>query len=145
MITAHSRENYQVDIEAGQHHWRSDEPVESGGDDSGPSPYQMLLGSLAACKIITVNMYAERKGWPLTGVRANLSRRKVSGTEIGATGSGSGGPIDLIEVEILFEGDLDADQHKRLLEISERCPVHWSLTGQIHIRSGLAAVGVLGS
>lgn len=140
MVTAQSREKYQVDIEAGRHQWRSDEPVESGGDDTGPSPYELLLGALAACKIITVQMYAERKGWPLTGVRANLSRRKVPGTEIGE--GGSSGPLDLIEVDIRFEGDLGSEQLQRLLEISERCPVHRTLTRGVLIRSDLAAVEV---
>lgn len=137
MVTAKGGKKYQVEINARQHSWRADEPVSSGGDDTGPRPYELLLGALAACKIITVRMYAERKGWPLEGVHASLNRRKVQAHELREAAGENGSTIDLIEVDIDFEGDLDPDQRNRLLEISERCPVHRTLTGDIRIVSNL--------
>lgn len=137
MVTARSGKKYQVEVNARQHSWRADEPTSSGGDDTGPSPYELLLGALAACKIITVRMYAERKGWPLKGVRAALNRRKVQAHELREESGENGSIIDLIEVDIDFEGDLDPDQRNRLLEISERCPVHRTLTGDMRIVTNL--------
>lgn len=135
MIRAESREKYQVEIGARGHRWQSDEPLASGGDDTGPSPYELLLGALAACKIITVRMYAERKGWPLEGIRASLSRRMVPAGELGDGDPDADGMVDLLEVEMRFDGDLEPEQRARLLEISERCPVHRTLTGEIRIHS----------
>jgi putative redox protein len=61
MVTAHSRDHFQVEIHSGSHSWHSDEAVEAGGQDTGPNPYELLLGALAACKIITVKMYAQKR------------------------------------------------------------------------------------
>jgi putative redox protein len=138
MVTAESRNNYQVEIWAGQHRWISDEPVSSGGDDAGPAPYELLLGALAACKVMTVRMYAERKHWPLKRIRTKLERHKVDAGALGEGSFESGATLDLIDVDIEFEGDLSEQQRTRLLEISERCPVHRTLTGDIQIRSKMA-------
>lgn len=108
----------QVDI--GPHRLRGDEPVESGGTDTGPRPHELLLAALGTCTAITLRMYAERKGWPLTGVRVRLT----------------GGRTEThyaIRCEIALAGALDAEQRRRLLEIADRCPVHRTLTGQILI------------
>jgi putative redox protein len=139
MVTAESRDNYQVEIEAGQHKWTADEPISSGGDDAGPAPYDLLLGALAACKVMTVRMYAERKHWPLERVRTRLERRKVNAGTLGEDSIEPGVPVDLIDVDVEFEGSLSEEQRTRLLEISERCPVHRTLTGEIRIRTRMTA------
>jgi putative redox protein len=58
---------YGVHIDAGGHALRGDEPVDQGGADTGPAPFGLLLSGLGGCTAITLRMYAERKGWPLTG------------------------------------------------------------------------------
>ena len=76
-ITARSGENFQVEINSDNHTVIADEPISFGGDDTGPNPYDLLLSSLAACKIITIKMYAKRKEWPLTGIEMSMSTKKV--------------------------------------------------------------------
>jgi putative redox protein len=88
----------------------ADEPVSSGGTDTGPTPLGLLLGSLASCTAITLRMYADRKGWPLSGVR--VETRLIADD---ATGH--------IERVIILTGDLDAAQRERLGDIAGRTPV----------------------
>lgn len=113
----------------GRHVLRADEPVESGGDDLGPAPHELLLAALGACTAMTVQMVADRKGWPLEHVEVHLRR--------GVLPPGEGGPATLIVRDIILDGPLNEDQRKRLLDIAEKCPVHKTLTGEIRIVSGL--------
>lgn len=134
-ITAHSLENFQVEIHSGVHELRADEPLSAGGDDTGPNPYDLLLSSLAACKIITVQMYARRKEWPLQGVELSMSTHKVHAEDCEDCESNPNARVDIIETEIRFLGELDEAQLERLTEISERCPVHRTLTSETKIHT----------
>ncbi|HEX9595993.1 MAG TPA: OsmC family protein, partial [Anaerolineales bacterium] len=129
-IQAHIVKNYQVEIKAGAHSLMADEPQSVGGDDQGPSPYDLLLASLEACKLITVQMYAARKDWPLEDVEIRIGTQKIHAKDCEDCESDPNAKVDLIEAELRFLGDLDADQRSRLLEISERCPVHRTLTSE---------------
>lgn len=134
-VIAHSRKNLQVEIKASNHHLLADEPESGGGDDLGPAPYDLLLSSLAACKVMTVLLYARRKQWPVDAVSVRLNHDKVSAGDIKESESASSAKIDLIETEISFEGDLDETQIARLADISARCPVHRTLTSETIIRT----------
>lgn len=134
-------ENYQVSISNGRHTLLADEPLHAGGSDSGPNPYDLLLASLAACTAITVQMYAQRKGWPLTQVNLNLNRRQVLAKDCPDCTSSPNSKVEMITVEVSFEGDLTPEQIDRLLDISTRCPVHRSLVGEIKINTHLAGSG----
>lgn len=108
-----------------------DEPIASGGDDLGQTPYELLLGSLGACTAMTLRLYADRKGWPLEGVRMTLGHERVYRDDCeGCTAdnaSGSGMRIERITREIELFGPLDAAQRARLMEIAAKCPVHRTL------------------
>ncbi len=138
-IKAQSIENFQVEINVNnsEHIVRVDEPIAVGGDNTGPTPYDMLLGALSACKIVTTQMYARRKQWPLEGVEVNMSTRKVHAKDCETAESDPNARIDVIDTEIRFLGDLDEEQIERLKEISERCPVQRTLTSETIIKTTL--------
>ena len=129
--------NYQVELVTRGHHWLSDEPLASGGDDVGPNPFDLLLSSLAACKVITVQMYAQRKGWQVEAIDLDLDIREIKASECDDCQSEGNEKVNIIDVVISFEGDLTPEQHRRLAEIADRCPVHRTLTREIKIRSQL--------
>jgi uncharacterized OsmC-like protein len=90
---------------------------------------------LGACKVMTVMMYAKRKGWILIDVGVVLETYKVHAKDCEDCESDPEARVDIIEVELRLNGDLSADQIQRLGEISERCPVHRTLTGEVKIRT----------
>jgi len=126
--------NYVQNISVGQHLFQADEPVEAGGLDSGPDPYELLLTSLGACISITLRMYADRKHWPLASVHVRLTYARVHAEDCAAC-DGETRLIDAIDAEVLVVGDLSEEQRRRLMEIAERCPVHRTLTSSIQIRT----------
>ncbi|HXD30225.1 MAG TPA: OsmC family protein [Pyrinomonadaceae bacterium] len=125
---------YVQNISVGHHLLQADEPVASGGSDAGPDPYELLLAALGACISITLRMYADRKQWPLDGVQVRLSYARVHAEDC-ATCDSEAKLIDIIDVEVSVVGDLSEDQHRRLLEIAGKCPVHRTLASPISIRT----------
>ena len=110
----------------------ADEPVEVGGGNEGPSPYEYLLAALGACTGMTLRMYARSKGWPLEDVVVRLSHQKIHANDCRDCDA-KGPQIDSIERELELLGELDEAQRQRLLEIAGRCPVHRTLTGEVRI------------
>lgn len=104
--------NFQVRIDTGDHELLMDEPLSYGGLSTGPNPFDLLEAALAGCTLMTLRLYAERKGWPLDGIRVHVTHRK-----------GVGGARDRFERELEL-GDVTDEQRGRLLEIAQRCPVH---------------------
>lgn len=121
-------------VTTGPHAMPADEPIEHGGNDAGPDPHELLLAALGACVSTTVQMYAERKQWPLEGVQVYLSYAKVPGKD---RTEAAGTTVDEIEMEISFYGDLSNDQTSRLFEIAGRCPVHRMLSSPVKIQTKL--------
>lgn len=120
---------WRVDITDGVHRWNADEPAAVGGQDSAPTPTQMLCAALGACTTITVQMYAARKQWPLTGVEVVVTRNARGAPGDGATE---------FDRQVRLTGDLDADQRQRLLDVANKCPVHKILSGTVRIATELA-------
>jgi putative redox protein len=133
-ITARTVKNLQVEISDGRHVLIADEPA-GFGDDAGPSPYDLLLASLGACTVMTLHLYARRKGWALESVETRLSTRRIHAEDVEACEDDPDARVDLIERELILRGDLDETQRARLAEIADKCPVHRTLTGVIKVQT----------
>jgi putative redox protein len=114
----------------------ADEPVAAGGTDTGPGPYDLILGALGACTSMTIALYARRKRWSLDEVVVRLWHSRVHAEDC-ADCETKEGMLDVIECEISLSGELSQDQRGRLMNIAERCPVHRTLTSEIKIRTRL--------
>jgi len=127
---------FEQSVLVGSHHLIADEPVDLGGRDSGPSPYDLLLAALGSCTAMTLRLYAERKGLPLERVAVRLEHAKIHAVDC-QTCETRQGQVDLIQRAITLEGDLDDAQRARMIEIADKCPVHRTLTSEVAIRTTL--------
>ncbi len=109
---------HMVDIRS--HHISADEPLDAGGDDTAPSPQELLAASLASCTAITMEMYAQRKGWDLGYVEV----------EVDYTPAERGCPTKFDLIMRLPEDATD-EQLERLKVIAAKCPVHRTLDGEV--------------
>jgi uncharacterized OsmC-like protein/alpha-beta hydrolase superfamily lysophospholipase len=134
VVSETGRGRFQQAITAGRHRFTADEPTAAGGLDSGPNPYDFLLAGLGACTAMTVRLYAERKALPLERVSVKLVHGRIHAADCENCETKEG-MIDRIDRAITFEGKLDAEQRKRMLEIADKCPVHRTLTSEIEIRT----------
>ncbi|MGI8594386.1 MAG: OsmC family protein [Solirubrobacteraceae bacterium] len=111
---------YQHDVKVRQHYVSADEPRGSGGDDAAPNPQELLAASLASCTAITMEMYAERKGWNIGPVEVDCSYQPAE----------RGCPTRFELILRLPEG-LSSEQVDRLRTIATKCPVHRVLDGEV--------------
>jgi uncharacterized OsmC-like protein/pimeloyl-ACP methyl ester carboxylesterase len=123
---------FQQSVSVGPHRLLADEPVAAGGEDSGPGPYDFLLAGLGACTSMTMRLYADRKSLPLERVTVTLKHSKIHAEDC-ADCETKAGMLDQIERVIAMEGALDAEARGKLMEIADKCPVHRTLTSEIHI------------
>lgn len=133
-------DKFTTDIQMGKHAIRADEPIEMGGNDFGPSPYDLLLASLGACTSMTMKMYAERKGWAIDEITVHLDHDKdyVKDCEECEQPSSK---IDIITRKIEIKADLDDSQLARLRDIADKCPVHRTLHSDVSVNTELNKVG----
>ena len=124
--------NFAVTIQAGRHSLVGDEPASVGGDDTGPSPYELLLAALGECTVMTLRMYARQKNWPLENARITLKHAKIHAADCAECETREG-KVDRIDREIELVGPLDQSQRARLLEIADRCPVHRTLHSEVTV------------
>jgi putative redox protein len=111
---------HKVDLEGG-HEIVVDEPADRGGTDTGPRPTQLLAASLAGCTAITIEMYADRKGWEIGPIEVEVEM-------------GYDGPVpNAFDVKVHLPAELDDEQRRRLLVIATKCPVHKVLAGEASV------------
>jgi uncharacterized OsmC-like protein/alpha/beta superfamily hydrolase len=126
VVTETRQGKFQQRVAIGPHRLLADEPVDVGGMDSGPTPYDLVLAGLGACTAMTVRLYADAKALPLTRVAVELRHSKTYATDC-AECETRDGKIDKIERVIMLEGELDDATKAKLLEIANKCPVHRTL------------------
>ncbi len=130
-------DGFTTEMKVGNHYLTADEPEDFGGQDFGPSPYELLSASLSACTSMTLQMYARRKGWPLESVETHTSYSKQHALDCEACEDSPGAKIDTFHREVALSGPLEENQRKRLLEIADRCPVHRTLHSTTQIKTQL--------
>jgi putative redox protein len=123
---------FQQIVSSGSHEMVADEPVAAGGEDSGPGPYDFVLAGLGACTSMTMRMYADRKSLPVERITVTLKHSKIHAKDCEECETREG-MLDQIDRVISAEGELDADQRKRLMEIADKCPVHRTLKSEVRI------------
>jgi putative redox protein len=131
LVKAKSKENYKQDVKAGAHSWVVDIPKDKGGEETGPDPHDLLLGSLGACTSITLKMYAKKKGWDLEDVSVNLVQEEVENPN-------GPGKLNKISREIKVSGNLTEEQIQSLRSIADKCPIHKLLEGPKEITTSIA-------
>ncbi|WP_303310457.1 OsmC family protein [Hymenobacter sp. BT730] len=116
-----------ADVRAGKHTFFVDEPVEVGGEDKGPTPYDMLLSALGTCTAITLRLYAKNKQWPLEAIEVRLRHQRVHEQDCEHSEE-PGYMLDEVHKELRLLGPLTTEQRQRLHLVSEKCPVQKTLT-----------------
>lgn len=133
---------FAVDIVAGSHAWRADEPKSIGGVDSGPTPYDMLLAELGACTAMTMRMVAARENIPVERIEIALEHSRNHGRDCDHCGDANA-RIEAIHRRIELSGAMSTAQRTRLLSVAEKCPVHRTLTRRLHIHDATGKPGPL--
>jgi uncharacterized OsmC-like protein len=125
--------SFKQEIVAGKHRLLADEPVNAGGSDAGPDPYNYLLTALGVCTTMTIGLYARRKQMPLENITVSLRHARIYAKDCEECETKEG-MLDRIQLEVELTGPLNAEQHAKLMEIAAKCPVHRTLTSEINIR-----------
>ena len=121
------------EVVTGKHHLRADEPVQYGGGDLAPGPYDYLLIGLGVCTSMTIGFYARRKQIPLEDITVSLRHSRIHAKDCEECETKEG-MLDRIEVNVQLTGPLTPEQHAKLMEIAGKCPVHRTLKSEINIR-----------
>jgi putative redox protein len=119
-------EKYQCTIEWRNGKFIADEPVTSGGKDSGPDPYTLLLSSLASCSLITMRVFIDHRGWDIPQIAVNVNYYQETKDEKTTT---------IIDRDIIFLSPVDEEQKLRLQEIVRHCPISKILENDIKVRT----------
>ena len=118
--TARQRSKFTHDVKLGRHQLTADEPQDSGGDDLGPSPQELLAASLVSCTAITMEMYAKRKGWNVDGLAVDVDYQPAER-----------GCVTRFELIMKMPAHLSDEQVRKLQVIAAKCPVHRTLEGEV--------------
>jgi len=125
-------DGFTTAMKVGSHFMTADEPMSFGGNDYGPSPYELVSAGLSACTVMTLQMYAKRKGWVLENVQVHTSYGKSHAEDCNDCETDSA-KLDTFHREITITGTLDEKQKTRLLQIADKCPVHKTLHNQVQV------------
>lgn len=127
-------QGYTSEVKTPYHHLLADEPEEVGGDNLGPTPYDLLMASLGTCTAMTLQMYAQRKKWRLEEINVYLDHDKVHQKDSDNVDD-TNAKVSRFTRSLEITGEVDESQRKRLLEIANKCPIHRTLQEQISIET----------
>jgi putative redox protein len=119
-ISSRVGDRLRQQVKVREHELAADEPKGQGGDDSAPSPQELLAASLASCTAVTMEMYAARKGWDVGDITVDVDYEPAH----------RGSPTRF-EMTVSLSKELPEDQRERLLQIAAKCPVHRTLEGEV--------------
>jgi putative redox protein len=108
------------EVEIRGHRVLADEPKDHGGEDAGPSPQELLAASLASCTAVTIEMYAQRKGWDLGEVVVDVDYEPAQ----------RGSPTSFT-MTVRLPKELPEEQRRKVMQIAAKCPVHRTLEGEV--------------
>ena len=134
VVATVSGAGYRTDLDLGGFSLIADEPVSVGGTGAGPNPYEYLLAALGSCTAITLRMYASRKAWPVEKI---VVRFRDTPKHLQDCLESEQCDVGLRRIDRVVElhGPLTEEQHKRLMQIADRCPVKQTLARGIQIRT----------
>ena len=131
-----AEDGFTTQMKVGSHYMIADEPTDVGGNDFGPSPYEMVSAGLSACTAMTIQMYAKRKGWHIDTLEVHTSYSRSHAADCEDCESDTA-KIDTFHREIRLVANLDEKQQKRILEIADKCPVHRTLHSETQVITDL--------
>jgi len=134
--TGHGK--FGTEVHTTAHRFIADEPRSYGGDESGPTPYDLLLAALGTCTAMTMKMYADQEGWAFVGARIHLTHERNHAEDC-AHMLEEGAKVQALNRVITLLGDaLTAEQREKIIAIADKCPVHRTLEGHLHIHTKTA-------
>ncbi len=136
--TGHGK--FGTEVHTASHHFIADEPTSYGGDNTGPTPYDLLNAALGTCTAMTMKMYADRKGWPLEGSSVAVTHERDHHVDCDhCEDEGEGAQVQSLNRKISLHGDqLTDEQRAKIIEIADKCPVHKTLEGHLHVHTETA-------
>src|SRR5437763_13888857 len=123
--------NFQQEVTAGKHHFVADEPVNVGGGDAGPDPYDYLLAALGVCTSMTIGLYARRNRLPLENITVSLAHSRIYAADCEECETREG-MLDRIDGEGELTGSLTVEQHAKLMQGAAKRPAHPTPTHGLH-------------
>jgi putative redox protein len=133
-VVVHGRgHTFLQEVSAGTHHFQADEPINVGGTDAAPDPYDYLMASLGACTSMMVGLQARKRKWPLDSINVSLTHSRIHAQDCEECLT-EDGMIDRIEVTVELTGPLTSEQRAELMKTAASCPIHRALTHEINVR-----------
>jgi putative redox protein len=136
-VKARLEGSFRTELTIGPHTIIADEPESAGGNDEGPTPYDLLGSALATCTAMTLHFYAKREKMSLERVAVDVSSERIHAKDCGDCESESG-YVHRFDVKLRVSGNLSEEQRQKLLQIAQRCPVYKTLSNEIRIVETLA-------
>jgi uncharacterized OsmC-like protein len=133
VVVRGSARDFLQDVVTGKHFFRADEPVNAGGGDAAPGPYDYLLAALGVCTSMTVGYYARRKKIPLGDITVSLRHGRIHARDCEHCETREG-MLDRIDLQIELGGAITTEQRAELMAVAAKCPVHRTLKSEIDIR-----------